>query len=151
MVRLGAGRRGRGLTGFPFFHIAGIFVKRTCLYLGLTQSLIPNPRNTDHITQEIAKYRPRIIFNVPSLYQLLMANPKFRKLDHSSLEVCISGASPFPEESQKELEAIVGRGKLIETFGMSETSPLLFLNPLQAEEEARLDRAPAPQHRRQAR
>jgi len=120
---------GVGVNGFPFFHIAGIFVNATLIYLGFTQSLIPNPRNTDHITQEIAKYRPRIIFNVPALYQLLMANPRFKKADYSSLEVCISGASPFPEESQKELEAIVGRGKLIETFGMSETSPLLFLNP----------------------
>ncbi len=120
---------GVGVNGFPFFHIAGIFVNATCLRLGLTQPLIPNPRNTDHISQEITKYRPRIIFNVPALYQLLMANPRFKKLDYSSLEVCISGASPFPEESQKELEAIVGRGKLIETFGMSETSPLLFLNP----------------------
>jgi long-chain acyl-CoA synthetase len=120
---------GAGVNGFPFFHIAGIFVNAILIYLGLTQSLIPNPRNTDHITAEITKYRPRIIFNVPALYQLLMANPKFGKVDHSSLEVCISGASPFPEESQKEFEAIVGRGKLIETFGMSETSPLLFLNP----------------------
>jgi long-chain acyl-CoA synthetase len=120
---------GVGVNGFPFFHIAGIFVNATLVYLGFTQSLIPNPRDTDHITREMAKYRPRIIFNVPALYQLLMANPGFKKLDHSSLEVCISGASPFPEESQKELEAIVGRGKLIETFGMSEASPLLFLNP----------------------
>jgi long-chain acyl-CoA synthetase len=120
---------GVGVNGFPFFHIAGIFVNAALMYLGYTQSLIPNPRNTDHIAGEIARYGPRIIFNVPALYQLLMASPKFKALDHSRVEVCISGASPFPEESQKELEAIVGKGKLIETFGMSETSPLLFLNP----------------------
>jgi long-chain acyl-CoA synthetase len=120
---------GVGVNGFPLFHIAGIFVNAALMYLGYTHSLIPNPRNTDHITSEISKYQPRIIFNVPALYQLLMVNPKFKGLDHSRVEVCISGASPFPEESQKELEAIVGRGKLIETMGMSETSPLLFLNP----------------------
>jgi long-chain acyl-CoA synthetase len=120
---------GGGVNGFPFFHIAGIFVNVALASLGFTQSLIPNPRNTDHITAEIERYHPRIIFNVPALYQLLMANPRFKKADHSSLEVCISGASPFPEESQKELEAIVGSGKLIETFGMSEASPLIFLNP----------------------
>jgi len=120
---------GVGVNGFPFFHIAGIFVNAALMYLGYTQSLIPNPRNTDHIVSEIARYNPRIIFNVPALYQLLMADPKFKKLDHSRVEVCISGASPFPEESQKELEASVGQGKLIETMGMSETSPLLFLNP----------------------
>ncbi len=117
---------GRGSTGFPSFISPAFSSTRNSYTSDLPRSLIPNPRNTDHITAEIAKYRPRIIFNVPALYQLLMANPKFRKLDHSSLEVCISGASPFPEESQKEFEAIVGKGKLIEAFGMSETSPLLF-------------------------
>ncbi len=49
---------GVGVNGFPFFHIAGIFVNAICLHLGLTQPLIPNPRNTDHIAQEMAKYRP---------------------------------------------------------------------------------------------
>ena len=97
--------------------------------LGWTQVLIPNPRDTKHITAQIAKYRPTALINVPSLYQLLMAEPKFRQLDHSALSACISSASPFPEESQKQLEAIVGKGKLIENYGMSETSPLIASNP----------------------
>jgi long-chain acyl-CoA synthetase len=123
--------RGKGpaLSGYPFFHIAGLFINEMGHYLGWTQILIPNPRDTKHITSEIAKYRPTALINVPSLYQLLMAEPKFRKLDHSNISACISSASPFPEESQKQLEAIVGSGKLIENYGMSETSPLIASNP----------------------
>jgi long-chain acyl-CoA synthetase len=121
--------KGPALSGYPFFHIAGLFINEMGHYLGWTQVLIPNPRDTKHITSEIAKYRPTALINVPSLYQLLMAEPKFRMLDHSGLSACISSASPFPEESQKELEAIVGKGKLIENYGMSETSPLIASNP----------------------
>jgi long-chain acyl-CoA synthetase len=117
------------LSGYPFFHIAGLFINEMGFCLGWTQVLIPNPRDTKHITNEIAKYRPAALINVPSLYQLLMAEPKFRKLDHSTINNCISSASPFPEESQKQLEAIVGKGKLIENYGMSETSPLIASNP----------------------
>lgn len=120
---------GLALSGFPFFHIAGLFFNTNCIYLGWTQVLIPNPRDTDHICAEIEKYKPTTLVNVPSLFQLLIANPKFKTLDHSKLESCICAAAPFPEESQKELEATVGKGKLLEVYGMTETAPLTTMNP----------------------
>ena len=121
--------KGAALSGFPFFHIAGLFFNKNCVYLGWTQILVPDPRNTDHICDQLEKYKPNALVNVPSLFQLLIANPKFAQLDHSKLEVCVSAASPFPEESQRALEAIVGRGKLTEAYGMTETAPLSVMNP----------------------
>jgi long-chain acyl-CoA synthetase len=61
------------LCGFPFFHIAGIFVNANGIYLGGLQILIPNPRDTDHMCAEMEKYKPTLLVNVPALYQLLMA------------------------------------------------------------------------------
>ena len=120
---------GLALSGFPFFHIAGLFFNTNCIYLGWTQVLIPNPRDTDHICNEIAKYQPSTLVNVPSLFQMLLANPRFKTLDHSRLLTCICAAAPFPEESQKEFEEIVGHGKLMEVYGMTETAPLTVMNP----------------------
>ncbi|MBW1872591.1 MAG: AMP-binding protein, partial [Deltaproteobacteria bacterium] len=121
--------KGLALSCFPMFHIAGLFFAENCIYLGWTQVLIPNPRDTDHVCSQLDKYRPTAMANVPSLYQMLIANPKFKQLDHSNLEFCVSAAAPFPEESQKTLESIVGKGKLLEAYGMSETSPLTTMNP----------------------
>ena len=43
----------------------------------------------------------------------------------------MSGAAPFPVESQQQLESIVGEGKILEVYGMTETSPISTMNPFQ--------------------
>jgi len=117
------------LSGFPFFHIAGLTVCESALFMGWTQVLIPNPRDTDHICAEMEKYKPTNMANVPSLYQMLIENPKFKGMDHSTLGTVISAAAPFPQESQVVLENIIGEGKLLELYGMTETSPVSTMNP----------------------
>jgi long-chain acyl-CoA synthetase len=123
--------RGEGVmcSGFPMFHIAGLTVAEAALYSGWTQILVPNPRDTGHIAKAMKKYKVTNLVNVPSLYQLLMKDPKFKELDHSELGTCVSAASPFPAESIVELENIIGKGKLLELYGMTETSPVSTMNP----------------------
>ncbi|MBW2365355.1 MAG: AMP-binding protein [Deltaproteobacteria bacterium] len=135
IIRWLAWGRGAGilLSGFPMFHIAGLVVCESAIFLGWTQILIPNPRDTDHICGEIVKYKPTNLVNVPSLYQMMIANPKFKELDHTGLGTCISGAAPFPRESQVEFENIIGKGKLLELYGMTETSPVATMNPSKGE------------------
>ena len=125
--------KGVALSGFPFFHIAGLFFCQNCLYLGWTQCLVPDPRDALYICNQIKQYKPTSLVNVPSLFQILINFRKFKRLDHSNLEACISAASPFPVESQKQLEAIVGEGKLLEVYGMTECSPLTTMNPSKGE------------------
>jgi long-chain acyl-CoA synthetase len=123
--------RGKGIlcSGFPYFHIAGLTVCESSLSAGFGQLVIPNPRDTDHIVKVMKKYHPTNLVNVPSLYQMLIKNPKFREIDHSQLGTCVSAAAPFPKESQEELESIIGGGKLLELYGMTELSPVATMNP----------------------
>jgi long-chain acyl-CoA synthetase len=116
-------------SAFPLFHLAGLMVGMICVAKNIPQCLIPDPRNTKHICGEIKKYRPTLMTNVPSLYQMLMEEPRFRTLDFSSCKICISGAAPFAVESIEAFEAIVGKGKVMEVYGMTETSPILTANP----------------------
>jgi long-chain acyl-CoA synthetase len=124
---------GTGCSGFPYFHQAGLYFGMTTMAMAYTQCIIPDPRNTENVCKEIAEHKPRVMLHVPSLYQMLMDNPKFSKIDFSGCEVCISGASPFSKEGMAALENIVGKGKIVEIFGMTEASPLICMNPLKGE------------------
>jgi len=117
------------LSAYPMFHIAGLFTAIVGLAAGLTQVLIPNPRDTKHMVKEIAKYEPQWLANVPSLYLMLLKEPAFHRLDFLGLKHCVSGAAPFPVEAIKQFEDVVGTGKVIELYGMTETCVLLSCNP----------------------
>lgn len=124
-------KRGKELwvSGFPMFHQAGLFVCSCGMAYGATQVLIPDPRNVDHVVNEIETHKPTFLINVPSLFLMLMANDKFKTLDFSGLNYCMSGAAPFPVEGINALESIVGKNKMVEVWGMTETSPLITVNP----------------------
>lgn len=117
------------ISGFPLFHLAGLMVGASCLAGANTQVLIPDPRNTAHIIKEFKEHNPTLTTNVPSLYAMLLNDPEFKNLDFSGLKACLSGAAPFSVDGIKALENVVGKGKLLEVFGMTETSPLQTMNP----------------------
>lgn len=127
--------RGKVISAFPMFHIAGLTFNAMSFYNGWTQILLPDPRNTDFICQMLEKYRPFLICNVPSMYYMLMANPKFKALDHSQVQQCVSAAAPFPVDSQKDFESIVGQGKLIELYGMTESTAIAVMNPIRGKKK----------------
>jgi len=126
---------GTACSGFPFFHQAGLYFGMVTLAMAYTQCLVPDPRNTKHVCGEIAAYNPKIMLHVPSLYQMLMNDPSFSKLDFSKCDVCISGAAPFSKEAINALESIVGRGKVVEIYGMTEASPLITMNPFRGKKK----------------
>ncbi len=121
------------ISGFPFFHLAGLQFCIQSVYNAATQILVPDPRDVAYMSNKMIEYQGRIklMYNVPTLYMMLLQNRKFkRKIDFSSLIGCISGAAPFPTESIKEFEAVVGKGKVIEGYGMTEASPAVTMNPV---------------------
>ncbi len=121
------------LTAFPFFHLAGMMMCNFALFDANPQVLIPNPRDTDHLIKAWIKQCPNIIANVPSLYHMIMNNPLSRTMPSEVLDAVrfyISGAAPFPAEIIRQFETKMhAENKVLEVYGMTETSPLLTSNP----------------------
>ncbi|MBU3914370.1 AMP-binding protein, partial [bacterium] len=115
-------------SGFPFFHMAGSAMALLGTCLGNTLILVPDPRNTDQICKDMKKYRPTQLINVPTLYQLMMENPTFSTIDFSSVRFCLSAAAPFDVDSINKLESFVGKGKVVEIYGMTES--FISMNPV---------------------
>ncbi|MEE4262205.1 MAG: AMP-binding protein [Desulfobacteraceae bacterium] len=121
---ISVGEEGTILSAFPLFHQAGLFLAMDTMAFGGTQVAVPNPRDLDFLISAIKKFKPKGIVNVPTIYLELLKKPRFRSLDFSGVEWFISGAAPFPPEYIKDFEGVVGKGKLIEVLGMTETSPV---------------------------
>ncbi|PHR67274.1 MAG: AMP-binding protein [Alcanivorax sp.] len=123
-------------SAFPLFHIGGAAVLFNALRTASTFLLIPDPRDIDHFVGEMHKRTPTVLAAVPALYQMLCANDTFKSLDFSGLRMAISGAAPFAKEEVQKLESVVGAGKFCEVYGMTETSPVITLNPASHFKEA---------------
>lgn len=118
------------ICALPLYHIFSFTVCAMYgMYRGITNVLIPNPRDLDSVVSELAKYPPVIFPAVNTLFNALIHNEAFRQLDHSRLKICIGGGMAVLPSTAAEWQKVTGT-TLIEGYGLSETSPLVSVNPL---------------------
>ena len=135
------------LFALPGFHVYGM-TAGLLFGMGLSSEIVivPDPRNTPHILDVIAKERITIYPGVPAMYIAIINNAKAADYDLRSIKVCLSGGSALPMEVAQKFEEITG-GKLVEAFGMSECSPAATDQSGLWGGACRLDRPADPQHR----
>ena len=118
------------IGALPFFHSYGMTaVMNMTIATAGTMVLIPDPRDVMHIMGSISKHKATLYSAVPSSYTRINTHPDVNKFDLSSVRVCLSGAAPLPQIVQETFQDITG-GKLVEAFGMTESSPATHVNPL---------------------
>jgi len=113
----------------PFFHSYGL---TTVLNLGLLNGakLVLLPRfELATVLKTIDKQKPTLFPGVPTIYVAINNAPNLEKFDIKSIRICISGAAPLPVEVQQQFEKNTG-GRLVEGYGLSETSPVTHANPV---------------------
>ena len=127
------------MTAFPYFHIAGLFISLFLTHIGASHIVIANPRDTDHMIDEITKRKPTSFGNVPTLFLLLQRNPKTKKIPAAILDnisLWVSGAAPFPAEAVKNFEKdFHTENKFVEVYGMTESAVLVTVNPAKGEKK----------------
>jgi long-chain acyl-CoA synthetase len=122
------------ITPLPLYHIFSLTAN--CLVfmtLGAQNVLIPNPRDIPGFVKEMAKHRFTAITGVNTLFNALVNNPEFGKLDFSSLRMTLGGGMAVQEAVAAKWKQVTGT-PLIEAYGLTETSPAATINPLDLHE-----------------
>jgi long-chain acyl-CoA synthetase len=91
--------------------------------------LVPNPRDLQALVEAVVRERVTIFPGVPSMYNALVNHPGIERLDVRSVKSCFSGSAPMPPDVLQRFETLTG-ARIVEGFGMSETSPVTHVNPL---------------------
>jgi len=111
----------------PFFHVYGMTIVMN-LAIMYTAKMVILPRfHVEEVLKTIEKQRPTLFPGAPTMYIALINHPNISQYDLSSIETCISGSAPLPVEVQQTFERLTG-GKLVEGYGLSESSPVTHCN-----------------------
>ncbi|WP_045836128.1 long-chain fatty acid--CoA ligase [Hyphomicrobium sp. 99] len=116
----------------PLFHVfAMTVVMNMGVELAAKIILIPRFQLVEAL-KLIDRERPTVLPAVPTIFTAMLNYPEFKSYDVSSLRFCLSGGAPLPLEVKLKFESVSG-AKVVEGYGLSETSPVLTCNPVQGE------------------
>jgi long-chain acyl-CoA synthetase len=118
------------LIALPLFHVFGMTVGMNwSIWSGTKMVLAANPRDIPSLVKAITKHRVTLLPAVPAMFNAINNFPGVQQMDLSSVKSCFSGSAPLPIDVQEKFERMTG-AKIVEGFGMSETSPVTHVNPL---------------------
>ncbi len=118
------------LTPLPLYHIFSLTAN--CLIfmtLGAENVLITNPRDIPGFVKEMGKHRFTALTGVNTLFNALLNNPDFAKVDFSTLRMTLGGGMAVQKAVAERWKQVTGV-PLIEAYGLTETSPAATMNPL---------------------
>ena len=121
------------LVCLPLFHVFAMTCAMNFAVQGASAMvLVPDPRDVRGLMQAIQRHRVTVFPGVPALYNSLNNYPGIERCDLRSVRVCLSGSAPIAPDVLERFERLTG-AKIVEGYGMSETSPLTHANPLHGE------------------
>jgi len=122
------------LTALPLYHIFALTVCGLfAAHAGMNSVLIADPRKLATIVKAWRRDPVAIFPAVNTLFNALIHDPGFMRLDFSALRLCFGGGAAVQKAVAEKWQKVTGL-PLIEGYGLSETSPVALVNPTNAKE-----------------
>lgn len=122
------------ITALPLYHIFALLANcLTFMKIGAKNILITNPRDIPGFVKELGKEPFTCITGVNTLFNALLNNEDFQKLDFSSLRLTLGGGMAVQKSVAQRWKQVTGT-PLVEAYGLTETSPAATINPLDIDE-----------------
>lgn len=120
------------LTPLPLFHIFALTTSLlTFVQIGGLNALVTDPRDLLGLLKAIRRTRPTAMIGVNTLFQALLDAPGFRSVDWSPLRLVIGGGAAINPCVAARWQAATGV-PIIEGYGLTEASPVVCANPVDA-------------------
>jgi long-chain acyl-CoA synthetase len=117
------------VTALPLYHIFALMLNFISYYsIGAENWLIPNARDIDSLVETLRQARCTAFTGVNTLFSALVMHPKIVDVDFSRLRAAIGGGAAVLPTTSAKWKALTGKD-IREGYGLSETSPILTLNP----------------------
>ena len=118
------------ITALPLYHIFSLTVNcLNMMVVGGENILITNPRDIPAFVEELGKYKFTMISGVNTLFNALLNNPDFARLDFAHLRFALGGGMAVQKIVADRWKQVTGT-TLIEGYGLTETAPAATANPL---------------------
>lgn len=118
------------ITALPLYHIFSLTANcLTFFKIGARNVLITNPKDIPAFIEELGKHPFTVITGVNTLFNALLNNPGFEKIDFSTLKVALGGGMAVQQAVADRWKRVTGKA-LAEAYGLTETSPAVCINPL---------------------
>lgn len=122
------------ICALPLYHILALTVNAMIgIQQGACNVLIPNPRDIPGFVKELQKAPFHILPGINTLFNGLMENAEFQKLDFKPLILTLGGGMAVQRPVAERWEKMTGC-MITEGYGLSETSPVAIANVLNATE-----------------
>lgn len=118
------------LTPLPLYHIFSLTVNcMAMMNYGAHSVLITNPRDVDGFIKIMKESKFTVMSALNTLFNALMNHPEFKNIDWSQLKVAVAGGMAMQTSVSKRWEELTGC-RISEGYGLTESSPVLTVNPL---------------------
>ena len=122
------------VTALPLYHIFALTANcLTFFKIGAANLLITNPRDIPGFVAELRKHRFTALTGVNTLFNAMVNNAEFCKLDFSTLHVTLGGGMAVQRAVAEKWKQVTGT-TLVEAYGLTETSPAATINPMDMKE-----------------
>ncbi len=122
------------VCALPLYHIYALTVNALMgMQQGAQNILIPNPRDIPGFVKELQKYPVNVFPGLNTLFNALLNNEDFRKLDFKPLLLVFAGGMAAQRPVAERWKQLTGVN-ISEGYGLSETSPVATANRFDADE-----------------